>query len=247
MSTLENDTSKIIKRMLVSTSTELAESDQLRLATWATKVAFLLEYWSTSGQLPHEIREWEVAGTAHYDTYGLVESMADTGNGTADVKTFDTMINPVSAFDGGAISCPVPLNAGAHTYELRAAVVALNSWIITGNAPPQSPRLDVASSSSFVTNQNGEAEGGIQTPQVEAPIAVVNGTGDTSSAGGGFCGLFGATIPFSAAKLAQLYPTHAAFVKKWDRAVAADVRESYLLPADAKVLDRVAKQSTIGG
>ena len=54
MSTLENDTSKIIKRMLVSTSTELAESDQLRLATWATKVAFLLEYWSTSGQLPHE-------------------------------------------------------------------------------------------------------------------------------------------------------------------------------------------------
>jgi hypothetical protein len=36
-------------------------------------------------------------------------------------------------------------------------------------------------------------------------------------------------------------------VKKWDRAVAADVREGYLFPADAKVLDRVAKQSTIGG
>ena len=68
-----------------------------------------------------------MAGTAHYDTYGLVESMTDTGNGVADVKTFDTMVNPVSSFDGGAISCPVPLNAGAHTYELRAAVVALDS------------------------------------------------------------------------------------------------------------------------
>ncbi len=193
------------------------------------------------------IREWEVAGTAHYDTYGLVESMTDTGNGAADVKTFDTMITPVSSFDGGAISCPVPLNAGAHTYELRAAVVALNHWIATGEAPRQSPRLDVANATSFVTNQNGEAEGGIRTPQVAAPIAVVNGTGDHSSAGGGFCGLFGATIPFSAAKIAQLYPTHAVFVKKWDKAVAADVSDGYLLPADAKVLDRVAEQSTIGG
>ncbi len=192
------------------------------------------------------IREWETAGTAHYDTYGLVESMADSGNGTADVKTFDTMINPVSSFDNGAISCPVPLNAGAHTYELRAAVVALNNWAITGRPAPQSPRLDVAGS-GYVTDSNGEAVGGIRTPQVAAPIAVVNGTGDTSSAGGGFCKLFGTTIPFSAAKLAQLYPTHQAFVKKWDQAVASDVAKGYLLPADAAVLDKVAKQSTIGG
>ncbi len=193
------------------------------------------------------VREWEVAGTAHYDTYGLVESMTDTGNGTGDVKTFHTMINPVSSFDNGAIGCPVPLNAGAHTYELRAAVVGLDNWLLTGTAPPQSPRLDVASPTSFVTNTNGEAEGGVRTPQVQAPVAVVNGTGDTSNAGGGFCKLFGATVPFSAAKLAQLYPTHPVFVKKWDHAVAADVSEGYLLPADAKVLDRVAKQSTVGG
>ena len=58
---------------------------------------------------PH-IREWEVAGTAHYDSYGLVESMADTGNGAADVKTFDTMIHPVSS-NGGPISCTTPFNA----------------------------------------------------------------------------------------------------------------------------------------
>jgi len=193
------------------------------------------------------IREWEVAGTAHYDTYGLVESMTDTGNGSADVKTFDTMINTVSSFDNGAIGCPVPLNAGAHTYELRAAMVALNDWIITGRPPLQSPRLDVASSSSFVRNKNGEAEGGIRTPQVAAPIAVVNGTGDTSNAGGGFCKLFGATIAFSTAKLAHLYPAHGTFVRKWDQAVAADVGKGYLLPADARVLDRVAKQSSIGG
>lgn len=193
------------------------------------------------------IREWEVAGTAHYDTYGLVESMTDTGNGAGDVKTFNTMIDPVSSFDNGAISCPVPLNAGAHTYELRSAVVALERWVSTSTPPPQSPRLDVASPTSYATDQNGEALGGIRIPQVAAPIAIVNGTGDTSTAGGGFCGIFGTTIPFSASKLAQLYPTHQAFVQKWDQAVAADVSKGYLLSADATVLDRVASQSSIGG
>ena len=178
------------------------------------------------------IREWEVAGTAHYDTYGLVEAMTDIGDGAADLKTFDTMVTPVSSFDGGAISCPVPLNAGAHTYELPAAVAALDKWVVDGTAPPQSPRLHVASPSSFVVNRNGEAVGGIRTPQVAAPVAVVNGTGDTSSAGGGFCRLFGLTAPFSTAKLAKLYPTHKVFVAKWDQAVASDVASGYLLPPD---------------
>ncbi len=193
------------------------------------------------------IREWEVAGTAHYDTYGLVEAMTDTGNGAGDVKTFDTMIHTVSSVDGGVLSCPVALNAGAHTYPLRAAVVALSNWVATGTPPPQSPRLRVAGPSKYVTNNLGEAEGGIRTPQVAAPIAIVNGTGDTSSAGGGFCKLFGTTIPFSAPKLAHLYPTHSDFVKKWDAAVASDVSKGYLLRADAKVLDKVATQSSIGG
>jgi len=192
------------------------------------------------------IREWEVAGTAHYDTYGLAEAMSDNGDGKADVNVFDDMITPVSSFDNGAISCPVPLNAGSHTYELRSAVAALENWVKTGTAPPQSPRLEMATPTSYKLDQNGEALGGVRTPQVAAPIAVVNGTGDTSDAAGGFCKLFGATIPFSSAKLAQLYPTHAIFVKKWDQAVAADVKNGYILPTDATTLDKVAMDSKIG-
>jgi hypothetical protein len=65
--------------------------------------------------------------------------------------------------------------------------------------------------------------------------------------GGGFCKLFGTTVPFTAAKLAQLYPTHQAFVKKWNQAVASAVAKGYLLTVDAKALDRVAAQSSVGG
>lgn len=190
------------------------------------------------------IREWEIAGGAHYDSYGLGPSMTDTGNGEGDVTTFDTMIRPVSSTSAGGISCSAPFNAGAHTYELRAAVVALSNWVATGKAPPQSPRLDMASSTTLVTDQNGEAVGGVRTPQVQAPIALVSGV---PAGGGGFCVLFGRTVPFSSAKLAGLYPTHAAFVRKWDRAVGADVAAGYLLPIDATYLDRVAEDSTIGG
>jgi len=71
--------------------------------------------------------------------------------------------------------------------------------------------------------------GAYEPPQVAAPVAVVNGTGDIPSAGGGFCRI-----------LAQLYPTHEVFVEKWDQAVASDVSKGYLLPADGAVLDKVA-------
>jgi hypothetical protein len=99
----------------------------------------------------------------------------------------------------------------------------------------------------LVTDKNGEAVGGVRTPQVQAPIAVVSGVDPKLGAGSPFCVLFGRTVPFSQSKLASLYPTHAAFVRKWDDAVAAEVAAGYLLPADARVLKRVAAESTIGG
>jgi hypothetical protein len=61
------------------------------------------------------------------------------------------------------------------------------------------------------------------------------------------CSILGTTTPFSAAQISALYPSHAVFVAKWDAATAAEVRQGYLLPADARTLDEVAAQSTVGG
>ncbi|MGH9080822.1 MAG: alpha/beta hydrolase domain-containing protein, partial [Acidimicrobiales bacterium] len=65
--------------------------------------------------------------------------------------------------------------------------------------------------------------------------------------GGALCGIFGTTVPFTATQLSALYPTHLAFVTKWDAATAAEVKRGYLLPVDARTLDRVTLQSNIGG
>jgi len=104
--------------------------------------------------------------------YGILYARSDTGNGTADTQAFQSMLDPPSDPIPGIVDCAAPINTGSHTYELRAAMVAVNKWMRTGISPRQSPRLDVRKSrTSFVTNSNGEALGGIRTPQVEAPVA----------------------------------------------------------------------------
>ncbi len=208
------------------------------------------------------IREWETAGTAHDDTYGLLYARSDTGNGAADTAAFGSMSDAPSDPIPGIVDCAAPVNAGSHTYELRAAMAAVNRWIVTGSAPRQSPRLEVdpADRQVFTTDANGNALGGIRTPQVQAPIAKLSGIGQPGSStslgtqpsntstisSGVLCGILGTTVPFSAARVSALYPTHAAFVAKWDAATAAEVKEGYLLPADARTLDKVAAQSTVG-
>jgi hypothetical protein len=208
------------------------------------------------------LREWETAGTAHDDTYGLLYARADTGDGVADTDAFQSMLNPPSDPIQGIVDCAAPVNAGSHTYELRAAMAAANQWISSGIVPRQSPRLEVnpANRHAFLTDGNGNALGGIRTPQVQAAVAKLSGIGQPGSTSIGtqpsnastitsatLCSILGTTVPFSAAQLSALYPTHAVFVAKWDAATAAEVKEGYLLPPDAQTLDRVAAQSTVGG
>ena len=208
------------------------------------------------------IREWETAGTAHDDTYGLLYSRSDTGNGAADTDAFQSMLDPPSDPIPGIVDCAAPVNAGSHTYELRAALSVVDRWLTTGTPPPQSPRLAVntANHHAFLTDSNGEALGGIRTPQVQAPVAKLSGIGQPGSTPIGaqpsnastissatLCSILGTTVPFSAAQLAALYPTHADFVSKWDAATAAEMKKGYLLPADARTLNQVAASSTVGG
>ena len=171
------------------------------------------------------------------------------------------MLNPPKDPIPGIVDCAAPINAGSHTYEVRAAIQALDHWVRTGVPAPQSPRLELAPGGlSFRTDANGNALGGIRTPQVVAPVAKLSGIGQPGSApatqagqqstsvgAGALCGIFGTTVPLSATALAALYPTHAVFVQKWDAAVSAEVRQGYLMPADARALDKVAAASTVGG
>jgi hypothetical protein len=191
-------------------------------------------------------RLWEVAGSSHYDYYGLAIGPNDTGNGQGAVDNLAAMQNPTRTPVGG-FSCAVPINTGGTHWALDAAVFWLNRWVVEGTPPPRAPLLATTHVSPVVyqLDANGNAIGGVRTPQVDAPIAALGSQGNT----GGFCVLFGSTVPYSAAHLSSLYKNHGQFVSAWARAVGRDRAAGFLLTADgvellhAAAVSQVARQA----
>ncbi len=192
---------------------------------------------------PRDFRIWEVAGSSHFDYYGLQVGPTDIGNGQGAVANLAAMQNPPRVTSAG--TCLQPINTGGTHWVLNAAVYWLNRWVVTGRPPPRAPYLQTTQTSPvvFKLDANGNALGGVRSPQVDAPIAALSGVGNTPA----FCSLFGTTVPFSASQLASLYPTHWQFVSKWGVATLKDLKAGYLVPADAVELINSAAVSQIGG
>lgn len=188
------------------------------------------------------IRTWEVAGTAHQDLYGLGVGDTDLGSGAADAALFAAMSSPPDAIYGGVITCKAGINTGPHAYVLRGAVAALAEWVATGTPPASTPQIEIDASAKFSVDVDGNVLGGIRTPQVDTPVATLSGLGQ---AGDRFCGLFGTTVAFDPATITAKYPSHDAFVTKWNAAVDSAVSAGALLRADAAQLKAVAAASTI--
>lgn len=202
----------------------------------------LLGYFADRQPDAGNVRLWEVAGTAHDDTYGLSVGPGDAGRGAADT-TYDPPVTSIF----GVFECDAPINAGPQHYVLNAALWRLNRWVRTGRVRGGSaPRLAITPGSPPVIERDafGNAFGGIRTPAVDVPVATHSGLGQTGSA---FCGLFGTTVPFDAATLAALYPSHAHYVRAVVRAARQAMRAGYLLKADVIEIKRAAKASSIGG
>jgi len=182
-------------------------------------------------------RLWEVAGTAHADSY-FERSLSDLGDGSAEAAILD----PAKA-SGGALNCPEPVNAGAAYAVVSAAVAGLERWVRTGAPPPKGPRIETTgrgTAATIVRDEHGIARGGIRTPIVDAPIATNDGE---DNGGGNMCFLFGHTIPFDAATLAALYPNGVDdYVKAFDKAADKVVKAGFWLKPEADHYKAAARQ-----
>jgi len=191
-----------------------------------------------------KIRAWEVAGTAHADTYtapGI--GYKDLGDGQAERDLLDP-----TKLTGGPLSCVPAINSGGAYLVLNAAYSHLERWVRDGTLPPKSPRLDVTVGTPTTVNrdEHGNALGGIRTPLLDAPIATLTGSGGNGGSGSRFCSLYGTTAPFDAAKLASLYPTHADYVAKFNQATDRAVKAGFILAPEAKNLKAAAAASNVG-
>ena len=78
-------------------------------------------------------------------------------------------------------------------------------------------------------------------------LGVVGGAAFTGEQNGSLiCRLLGTAALFDAATLASLYPSHRAYVARFDRATRKAVRWGFLLKPDATLLKRWAAGSNVG-
>ena len=83
--------------------------------------------------------------------------------------------------------------------------------------------------------------GGIRTPHVDVPVAVLSGLGN---GGGPIAFLSGSTQPFDAAQLAELYPSRADYLARFAAATDAAVEAGFVLAADADEIIAVATENS---
>jgi hypothetical protein len=174
------------------------------------------------------LRLWEIAGAAHADTYIIIAGAQDDGRASPErlaelmKPTRDLMIGQTASL----------INAGPQQHYVgQAALAALDRWADGGPAPPAAPRLELtADGAACAPDPLGNARGGVRSPWVDAPTAVLSGLGQS---GGTFGFLFGTTQPFDAARLATLYPGGKAdYLGKFATALEAAIGGGFILGAD---------------
>ena len=189
-------------------------------------------------------RLWEIAGAAHFDTWGMIAAHDD--DGTVSVERLAELGGPTDQPLG--MQSEEPINCGPQQhYVLMAALAHLDRWARDGAPAPHAPLLATTGGGDTLAlerDEHGNAKGGLRSPWVDVPTAVLTGIGAT---GGGFTFLFGVTRPFDAAKLAALYPGGVDdYMAKFERAAESARAGGYVLDEDVAEIIGVARASWRG-
>jgi hypothetical protein len=179
-----------------------------------------------------------LAGAAHFDTYGLVASQIDQEG--VSIEELARQMAPTDKPMG--LPADTPVNSGPQQhYVLAAALSHLERWVRDGTPPPTAERLESKDpdGTELVRDDLGIVRGGIRTPWVEAPSAVLSGD---APGGEGFMFLFGKTVALDDAALEQLYPGGPnEHLSRFEAATAEAVSAGFLLEADADEIRALAR------
>ncbi len=197
------------------------------------------------------LRVWEVAGTAHADSYLLKVAAIDTGAATPEALA--AAYEPTNTISGMPIKLPKSYNlklpnsynnGPQQHYVLEAAISHLDHWIATGEQPPKSTPVELAGSGKTgdpirpVVDANGNLKGGIRSPWVDVPTSRLSGLGSGANA---FFNLAGSVDPFDAPTLAKLYPGgKAEYLRKFQAALDSAIRAGFILVADKQEIMAIA-------
>jgi hypothetical protein len=139
------------------------------------------------------------------------------------------------------ITCSVEDTDSPMRDVAQAALVNLDRWVETGEAPPHAERMKVApGGQDYVRDGFGNPLGGVRAAQLDVPL-VHYAEPPAALCGGKVPRRNLHRLPVDPATLAAAYPGgKAEYLRKFDARLNALVREHWLLPQDAAVEARRA-------
>jgi hypothetical protein len=186
------------------------------------------------------VRVWELAGAAHADTYMFHASRFDDGQ--LETARLAALLRPTTDLMMGTKTA-TPINAGPQQHYVgHAALSHLVRWVVDGSQPPRAPRLERdTQGDSFRLDQYGNATGGIRSPWVDVPTAILSGLGQTGEM---FAMLFGRTEPFDDSTLSTLYPKgESEYLERFESALDATIAAGFILEEDREEIRELAAAS----
>jgi hypothetical protein len=195
-----------------------------------------------SDEAPDLYRRYEVTGAPHVDpweqrSFPSSEDMMRAAGASSPIAGPEC--EPVDAPDSDF----------PNRYVFNAAWRHLHAWAREGKPAPRAPRLELVAkgaedfhpTSAFATDEHGNARSGLRTPYIDVPTATWIGskTPDFS------CMFQGYKLPFDAAKLQSLYPSHDDYVAKVRASVEKLQAQGWLTDENADEIIRDAEEADI--
>jgi hypothetical protein len=183
------------------------------------------------------LRQWELAGASHADTYTVWAGNEDR-EGLAPERMAEVLRPTTDLIVGQA---ETPINSGPQQHHVgQAAFAHLVRWAGGGEPPPAAPRLELdPTGTDFVQDRHGNARGGVRTPWMDVPAARLTGLGQRGAA---FAFLCGRTEPFDDEKLRQCYPGgRSDYIARFETALDRAIAEGFILADDGAEILSVAE------
>jgi Alpha/beta hydrolase domain len=185
------------------------------------------------------VREWQVNGSAHgskfaheyFDAVFVRDGTQPNGRSFTEWHTAS-----------GSCTNPQPGTPVRVGQVIGAAFVAVDQWVRGGPAAAPSTYFQRNADGTLARNEHGLAIGGVQIADAAVPsVRTLRQAGP-----GIFCRYAGAWADYTAEELAQMYPSHGAYVSKVTNVTEAALEAGYLLASDAEATIQEAAQSDIG-
>ncbi len=164
-------------------------------------------------------RQYEMAGAGHATPTELNFAAAP-----ADIEKGGRAVPPMDCTEGPRSRFPSQI-------FFDAMLRNLDQWVRKSVAPPHGSPI-VVQNNQPVLDRWGNVVGGLRSPYLDVPTSTWYG----SSTGPSFCVIAGHEVPFSAALLRQIYPSHRAYVRAVTKDTNALVKGRFITAYDGAML-----------